>query len=65
MPVTASSVEHRALTAACTVAAARGLPRSEAAVVYSGSNVLVHLRPSPVIARVMSGTVVLHDDPRR
>lgn len=26
---------------------------------------LVHLRPQPVIARVMSGTVVLHDDPRR
>jgi hypothetical protein len=25
--------------------------------------VLVHLRPSPVVARVMSGTVVLHDDP--
>ncbi len=26
---------------------------------------LVHLRPSPVVARVMTGTVVLHDDPLR
>jgi aminoglycoside phosphotransferase len=32
-------------------------------VAYSGSNVLVHLRPSPVVARVMTGTVVLHEDP--
>jgi hypothetical protein len=27
--------------------------------------VLVHLRPAPVVARVMTGTVALHDDPRR
>jgi Ser/Thr protein kinase RdoA (MazF antagonist) len=27
--------------------------------------VLVHLLPSPVVARVMSGTVALHDDPER
>lgn len=40
-----------------------GLPCGDAAVVGSGSNVLVHLLPSPVVARVMSGTVVLHDDP--
>jgi Ser/Thr protein kinase RdoA (MazF antagonist) len=26
--------------------------------------VIVHLRPSPIVARVMSGTVVLHPDPR-
>lgn len=41
-----------------------GLPCGDAKVVYSGSNVLVHLLPSPVVARVMSGTVALHDDPR-
>lgn len=40
-----------------------GLPCGDAAVAYSGSNVLVHLLPSPVVARVMSGTVVLHEDP--
>ncbi len=42
-----------------------GLPCGDAEVVYSGSNVLVHLLPSPVVARVMTGTVVLHDDPRQ
>jgi Ser/Thr protein kinase RdoA (MazF antagonist) len=26
--------------------------------------VIVHLRPNPIVARVMSGTVVLHPDPR-
>lgn len=41
-----------------------GLPCGDAEVVYAGSNVLVHLLPSPVVARVMTGTVVLHDDPR-
>jgi Phosphotransferase enzyme family len=28
----------------------------------AGSNVLVHLKPAPVVARVMTGTAVLHDD---
>ncbi len=61
----AGSIEERALAAACAVARDRGVPCEEAAVVHSASNVLVHLRPSPVVARVMSGTVVLHDDPER
>jgi hypothetical protein len=30
--------------------------------VAAGSNVLVHLKLAPVIARVMSGTAHLHDD---
>ncbi len=30
-----------------------------------GSNVLVHLKPAPVVARVMTGTAVLHDDVER
>ena len=34
-------------------------------MINSASNVLVHLRPSPVIARVMTGTVVMHEDPGR
>lgn len=29
-----------------------------------GSNTMVHLRPAPVVARAMTGTIVLHDDPR-
>lgn len=56
-------MEQQALQAACAVAEEHGLPCDQAAVAYSGSNVLVHLRPSPVVARVMTGTVVLHEDP--
>jgi hypothetical protein len=58
-------LNERALAAAIAVAATAGLPRGGAVVIYSGSNVLVHLRPAPVVARVMTGTVVLHDDPAR
>jgi len=58
------ALERRALAAAGTVAA-YGLSLNEAVVIYSGSNVLVHLRPAPVVARVMTGTVALHRDPRR
>jgi Ser/Thr protein kinase RdoA (MazF antagonist) len=57
--------EQRALNAARAVATAHGFAGEQAVVVHSGSNVLVHLRPAPIVARVMIGTVVLHDDPRR
>lgn len=43
----------------------RGVACERAAVIHSGSNVMVHLRPSPVVARVMTGTVALHADPER
>jgi chemotaxis regulatin CheY-phosphate phosphatase CheZ len=59
------ALERRALDAARAVADARGLTYEQAAIVQSASNVLVHLRPAPVVARVMTGTVVLHDDPQR
>lgn len=59
------ALEGRAVAAARAVADAHGLPDGDAAVIASGSNVLVHLRPTPVVARVMTGTVALHDDPRR
>ncbi len=59
------SIEPRALAAACAVARNHGVYSDQATVVNSGSNVLVHLRPAPVVARVMTGTVVLHDDPQR
>jgi hypothetical protein len=58
-------LEQRALAATRAVAAAHGLAQMEAVVTYSGSNVLVRLRPAPVVARVMTGTVALHDDPAR
>jgi hypothetical protein len=41
------------------------VPSGEAVVINAGSNLLVHLRPSPVVARVMTGTVALHDDLER
>jgi hypothetical protein len=58
-------LDRRAVEAAVAVAAAHGLALGEAIVIYSGSNVLVHLGPVPVVARVMTGTIALHDDPRR
>jgi hypothetical protein len=60
-----SGIEQRALAAARLVGAAHGLETEQAEVIHSGSNVLVRLRPAPVVARVMTGTVVLHNDPRR
>jgi hypothetical protein len=57
--------EQCALAAASAVASAQGLELDAAVVIYSGSNVLVRLLPAPVVARVMTGTVALHDDPRR
>lgn len=52
------------MAAAVSVAAEQGLAVDEAIPVGTGSNVIVHLRPHPIVARVMSGTVVLHPDPR-
>jgi hypothetical protein len=34
----------------------------DAVPIAAGSNVLVHLKPAPVVARVMTGTAILHDD---
>ncbi|MGZ4248320.1 MAG: aminoglycoside phosphotransferase family protein [Solirubrobacteraceae bacterium] len=59
------ALQQRALNAARAVATAHGLVCEQAVVVQSASNVLVHLSPLPVVARVMTGTVVLHDDPGR
>jgi aminoglycoside phosphotransferase (APT) family kinase protein len=59
------ALEQRAVAAAGTVAAACGLAFEEAVVIHSASNVLVRLAPAPVVARVMSGTAALHDDPQR
>jgi hypothetical protein len=55
-------VEASALAAAQAVAREHGVACDEAARIAAGSNVLVHLKPAPVVARVMTGTAVLHDD---
>jgi hypothetical protein len=54
--------EASALAAAQAVAREYGVACDEAVRIAAGSNVLVHLRPAPVVARVMTGTAVLHDD---
>lgn len=55
--------QARALAAAQAVARAHGLPGDDAVALSGGSNVLVHLRPAPVVARVMTSTAILHPDP--
>jgi hypothetical protein len=60
----AGALEQSAVAAATAVASAYGLGVEDAVVIQSASNVLLHLRPAPVVARVMTGTVALHDDPQ-
>jgi hypothetical protein len=54
--------EALALAAAQAVAREHGVACDEAVLIAAGSNVLVHLKPAPVVARVMTGTALLHDD---
>lgn len=51
-----------ATDAAVAVARAHGVRCEEAVRLPGASNVLVHLRPAPVVARVMTATALLHDD---
>jgi hypothetical protein len=57
--------EASALAAAQAVAREHGVACDEAVRIAAGSNVLVHLKPAPVVARVMTGTAVLHADPEQ
>jgi hypothetical protein len=57
------TLEASALAAAQAVALQHRVPCHEAVRIAAGSNVLVHLKPAPVVARVMTGTALLHDDP--
>lgn len=50
------------LRAACAVARAHDLPCDDAVLLAGGSNALVHLKPTPAVARVMTATAGLHDD---
>jgi hypothetical protein len=52
----------RALAAAQAVADAHSVRCQDAVLLAGGSNVLVHPKPAPVVARVMTSTAVLHDD---
>ena len=55
----------RALAAARAVALANSVACDDPVVVAAGSNLLVHLKPAPVVARVMIGTAELHADVER
>jgi hypothetical protein len=57
--------EAAALAAAQAVAREHGVACEEAVRIPAGSNALVHLKPAPVVARVMTATAVLHDDVER
>jgi hypothetical protein len=52
-----------AVETAAAVAREHGLRVDDPVALGRGSNTMVLLRPAPVVARVMTGTVVLHDDP--
>jgi hypothetical protein len=54
--------EASALAAAQAIAREHGVACDEAVRIAAGSNVVVHLKPAPVVARVMTATAVLHDD---
>src|SRR4051794_8609822 len=60
-----SARQASALLAAQAVAREHGVDCHEAIPIAAGSNVLVHLKPAPVVARVMTGTAFLHDDVER
>jgi len=57
--------EAASLAAAQAIAREHGVACDKAVRIAAGSNVLVHLKPAPVVARVMTGTAVLHDDPEQ
>jgi Phosphotransferase enzyme family len=52
----------RALAAAVAVARAQGLPADDPVVLHDGVNVVVHLRPAPVVARVATLTPLLRPE---
>ncbi len=57
--------EAKAIAGAQAVARQYGVACDGAVPLAGGSNVLVHLKPAPVVARVMIGTSMLHDDTER
>jgi hypothetical protein len=57
--------ETRAIAAAQAVARNYDVVCDGAVPLAGGSNVLVHLKPAPVVARVMTGTSILHEDTER
>jgi Ser/Thr protein kinase RdoA (MazF antagonist) len=61
--VTVSPVAAAAARAARAAAAALGVPCAEPVVLADGANVIVHLRPSPLVAKVAATTTAVRADP--
>jgi Ser/Thr protein kinase RdoA (MazF antagonist) len=59
--VTASALSTRALRAAVAVAARHGVRCDEPEIMQDASNLLVRLRPAPVVARVSTVTALARD----
>jgi Ser/Thr protein kinase RdoA (MazF antagonist) len=57
-----SSVSSAAVRAAVSVAARLGVVSTEPAVLADGANVIVHLRPAPVVAKVAASTPAVRPD---
>lgn len=60
----ARDLAPRALAAAVAVARAHGIRSTDPAVLSARSNLIVHLRPAPVVARVATATAILRPDVR-
>ena len=60
-----SERSRRAAAAASAVAAAHGVRADAPQVLHDGVNVVVHLAPAPVVARVATLTPLLRPDPAR
>jgi hypothetical protein len=54
--VTVGEVDAAGLAAAIDVAAGQGLPAGQASILPARGNLMVHLAPSPVVARVATFT---------
>jgi hypothetical protein len=60
--VDAETLKSRAVAAAVAVARAHGIECNDPSVLADGSNVLLHLRPAPVVARVATTTAQMRPD---
>jgi Ser/Thr protein kinase RdoA (MazF antagonist) len=63
VPLTASPGAIAAARAAVSAAARLGVRCAEPEVLADGANVIVHLRPSPVVAKVAATTAAVRADP--
>jgi Ser/Thr protein kinase RdoA (MazF antagonist) len=58
----APTIPEAAVQAAATVAARFGITGTEPAVLADGANIVVHLRPAPVVAKVAASTPAVRAD---